>query len=468
MQSAAPVATSFLPDKRLIVVGAVLVSLLCFFFLPQPQPVRAGLAIFLLAAILWLTEAIDITFTALLIPVMAILFQVMPVKQALADFSNPVIFLFLGGFALAAALSRHGIAQSIGQAVLKVAGTNPVRAAYLLFAATGFMSMWISNTATVAMMLPIALGICSRFHDPELRTSRFLLLGTAYSASIGGMATLVGSPPNAIAASNQQITFVQWLAWGLPAALMLLPLMVLLLKFLLKPSFELTACTADERLVPGQESQPATAASPHRTLTLVVFALTVSGWIFSSPLSSWLGVSKDFDAWVAVIAILLLGVSGAIHWDDVEKKTSWGILLLFGGGMTLSSVLDHTGTSAFIASQLKSLLAGAPTLVAIVVIAAFVVFLTELVSNTACAALIIPLLVPVSSHFGVPPVLIAVLVAIASSAAFMLPVATPPNALVFGTGLIPQRVMMRTGFHLNLVSILVLSVLGYGYVLLDA
>ncbi|NPU93532.1 MAG: SLC13/DASS family transporter [Gammaproteobacteria bacterium] len=444
--------------KYLIAVAAFTLSILCYFLLPQPEPIRAGLAIFLLAGILWLTEAIHITFTALLIPVMAVLFQVMPVKQAFTDFANPVIFLFLGGFALAAALARHGIDRAIGQAVLKVAGTHPVRAAYLLFAATGFISMWISNTATVAMMLPIALGIASRFHDPDHRTTLFLLLGTAYSASIGGMATLVGSPPNAIAASSQQITFAQWMGFGLPAALLLLPLMVGLLQFLLKPAFELQAVDTRQQMTPASRAE---IHSGQRNTTLLIFLAVVSCWIFSTPLSALTGVSKDFDAWVAVMAIVLLGATGAIQWEDVEKKTGWGILLLFGGGMTLSSVLDQTGTSAFIAGQLKTLLGAAPTLVAIMVIAAFVVFLTELVSNTACAALLIPLLVPVAAHFGVQPVVIAVLVAIASSAAFMLPVATPPNAIVFGTGLVPQRTMMRCGFYLNLMCIGVLTALAW-------
>lgn len=442
----------------LIILLAFAVSLGCYFWLPFEAPVRAGLCIFILAAILWLTEAVALTFTALLIPVMAIVLQVMPVKQAFSDFANPIIFLFLGGFALAAALARHGIDRNIGQAVLKVAGTHPVRAAYLLFAATGFLSMWISNTATVAMMLPIALGIASRFTDPGRRTSIFLLLGTAYSASIGGMATLVGSPPNAIAASNQQISFYQWMTFGMPVALLLLPLMIGILQMLLKPVFELLPAEATPQTA---DANPDGNGSIRRTLTLVIFVMVVTGWIFSGPLAALTGVSKDFDAWVAVMAIVALGITGAIQWDDVENKTNWGILLLFGGGMTLSSVLDTTGTSAFIAGQLQFLLQEAPALLAILVITAFVVFLTELVSNTACAALLIPLLVPVSLHFGVQPLVIAVLVALASSAAFMLPVATPPNAIVFGSGKVPQATMMRCGLVLNLACIVVLGALAY-------
>lgn len=440
-----------------IIVLTLLLASGLYLWLPLEPSVRAGLVIFLVAGLLWLTEAVHLSFTALLIPVLAILLGVMPVKQAFSDFANPVIFLFLGGFALASALGRHGIDRSIGNTVLRMAGTHPVWAMYLLFGATAFLSMWISNTATAAMMLPVALGIASRFEDPQHRTHLFLLLGTAYSASIGGIATLVGSPPNAIAASHQNLSFSDWLQVGMPVTLILMPLMVLLLQLLLKPSLALkqeeTASTA---------AHVALTTSPRqRNLALGIFALVVCGWIFSSALGPLLGIGKDLDTWIAILGIVLLGVTGVISWDDVEKKTSWGILLLFGGGLTLSSVLEITGTSAFIADHLKEALAQAPTLVAILMISAFVVFLTEMVSNTACAALLIPLLVPVSIYMGIPPQTIAVLVAICASCAFMLPVATPPNAIVYGTGLVPQKVMMRCGFFLNLVCIVVLTGLGY-------
>lgn len=441
-----------------VIVVALVSSLALYHLLPLDQPLRAGIVIFLVAGILWLTEAVHLSFTALLIPVLAVLLDVMPVKQAFADFANPIIFLFLGGFALASALARHGIDRSIGAAVLKVAGTHPVRAIYLLFAATAFLSMWISNTATAAMMLPVALGIASRFDDPQHRTNLFLLLGTAYSASIGGIATLVGSPPNAIAASHQQLSFQQWMAFGMPVTLMLMPTMVLLLQFLLKPSLVLKPVASE---IGTATAESTNTSIRQRQLTLAIFALVVLGWIFSAPLSAVLGIAKDLDSWIAIAGIVLLGTCGVISWRDVEEKTNWGILLLFGGGMTLSSILDSTGTSAYIANHLKLALEQAPTLVALLIITAFVVFLTEMVSNTASAALLIPLLVPVAGYFGVSAPAIAVLVAIAASCAFMLPVATPPNAIVYGTGLVPQRAMMRCGFYLNLLCIALLTILSF-------
>lgn len=460
MSNSAPIPAEGNQIRWPIILLTLVVASALYLALPLDQPLRAGLVIFLVAGLLWLTEAVHLSFTALLIPVLAILLGVMPVKQAFSDFANPVIFLFLGGFALASALGRHGIDRSIGNTVLRMAGTHPVRAMYLLFAATAFLSMWISNTATAAMMLPVALGIASRFDDPDHRTHIFLLLGTAYSASIGGIGTLVGSPPNAIAASHQNMTFSQWLSIGLPITLILMPLMVALLQFLLKPSLTLKRDDGDDSVISPQNNSH-TSSSRQRTLALGIFALVVCGWIFSSALGPLLGIGKDLDTWIAILGIILLGCTGVITWDDVEKKTSWGILLLFGGGLTLSSVLDLTGTSTFIADHLKDVLAQAPTLMAILIIAGFVVFLTEMVSNTASAALLIPLLVPVSIYMGIPPQTIAVLVAICASCAFMLPVATPPNAIVYGSGLVPQKVMMRCGFYLNLACIVVLTSLGY-------
>ncbi len=446
---------SDISPRGVIVLVTVVLATALYGLLPLDPPLRAGLVIFMCAGILWLTEAIPITLTALLVPVLAALLGVMPVKQAFADFANPIIFLFLGGFALAAALARHGIDQSIGAIVLRMAGAYPVRAVFLLFATTAFLSMWISNTATAAMMLPVALGIASRFEDPDNRTHLFLLLGTAYSASIGGIATLVGSPPNAIAAASQQLSFKDWLGFGLPITLLLMPIMILWLRLLLKPSFQLKSQSGLGAVAGSHQHQ----GSGGRTITLVIFVAVVACWILSGTLNQLLGIGKDLDTWIAIAGLLALGATGALTWQDVEQKTNWGILLLFGGGMTLSTVLDQTGTSTWVAEHLKTLLQEAPSLLAILVVTTFVVFLTEMVSNTASAALLIPLLVPVSTYFGVQPQVIAVLVAISASCAFMLPVATPPNAIVAGTGLVPQRIMMRCGLALNISCIGVLTLL---------
>jgi sodium-dependent dicarboxylate transporter 2/3/5 len=424
---------------------------------PESVTVRTGLAVTLLVGLLWLTEAIDITFTALLIPVLAVASGLMPAKTALAEFANPVIFLFLGGFALAAALTRHGIDTLLGQCILGLAGRKPVLAAWGLFAGTALLSMWISNTATAAMMLPVALGVASRFEDPDQRTLRFLLLGTAYAASIGGMGTLVGSPPNAIAAAQAGISFSEWLAIGLPVVLLSMPLMVMMLHLVLTPRFIPRAVDPATTAHATRDGDP--SQRRQRLRVLMIFSAVVAGWIFSTPLAALTGITKDFDTLVALTGLLALGLSGSLSWRDIESRTGWGILLLFGGGMTLGALLDASGASTFLAGQIRLWIDGAPPWLALLAMVAFIAFLSELVSNTAAAALLVPLMIPVAGEFGLTAVAMAATVALAASSSFMLPVATPPNAIVFGTGRLTQKTMIRCGIWLNLILIAIITVL---------
>lgn len=437
--------------------GALVAAVLVWQWGPEATAVRAGLAITLFIGVLWLTEAIDITFTALLIPVLAVSSGLMPAKAALSEFANPVIFLFLGGFALAAALTRHGIDALLGRFILNLSGRQPVLAAWGLFAGTAVLSMWISNTATAAMMLPVALGVASRFDDPDQRTLRFLLLGTAYAASIGGMGTLVGSPPNAIAAAQAGINFSEWLVIGLPVVLLSMPLMIAMLHRVLKPQFALRPSAPQTLLT--EQAGDADEQRRQRLRVMVIFSSVVAGWIFSSPLSQLTGITKDFDTVVALAGLLALGLSGSLSWRDIESRTGWGILLLFGGGMTLGALLESSGSSTFLAGQIRTWIDGAPVWLALLAMVAFVAFLSELVSNTAAAALLVPLMIPVAADFGLTPVAMAATVALAASSSFMLPVATPPNAIVFGTGLLTQRTMIRCGVWLNLILIVIVTVL---------
>jgi solute carrier family 13 (sodium-dependent dicarboxylate transporter), member 2/3/5 len=287
-----------------------------------------------------------------------------------------------------------------------------------------------------------------------------VLLGLAYSASIGGMGTLVGSPPNAIAAAQAGIGFAQWLGIGLPLVAVLLPLMIGLLYLMLRPRWDAPATL---HTVPGDGKSPELATeepwhwSRERVLTLGIFGLTVTGWVLGAPLARWLGIGADIDTLVALGAMALLGATGVLGWNDVERQTQWGVLLLFGGGLTLSQVMSTTGSSDFLAQGLLQWVAHAPPLLVVLALVAFVVMLTELVSNTASAALIIPIALSLAPAWGLNPVAVAAAVAVAASCAFMLPVATPPNAIVFGTGQVPQATMMRVGMALNLVAIGVIT-----------
>lgn len=419
--------------------------------LPDTPDVRAGLALFVLIATLWLTEALALTFTALLVPLVAVGLGLAPVREALASFADPVIFLFLGGFGLASALSRHGLDRWLAGRLLHVSRGRPLPAALLLMLATSLLSMWISNTATAAMMLPIALGLTRPLAERFSRYRCFLLLGLAWSANIGGLATLVGSPPNAIVAAALGWGFRDWLQVGLPAWLLLFPLALAVLYVVIRPERDVPRVAAG-----APEPFPDTAAARS---TVAIFAATAALWVAGQPLAQLLGVTRDFDAWVAMLAIALLALTGSLTWQDVDRHTNWGVLLLFGGGITLSTLLQSSGTSTWLAAHLTTgMPADHPWLVYLMV-AFFVVFLTELVSNTASAALLIPLFMPVAASVGADATVLAALIGVAASCSFMLPVATPPNALVFGTGAVSQRTMIRAGLWMNLLCATVLALL---------
>ncbi|EGR1172929.1 DASS family sodium-coupled anion symporter [Vibrio parahaemolyticus] len=434
----------FFTRNSMILNANILLFIILFNTLPFEPQVVTGISILVFVAILWLTEAIHVSITALLIPMLAVFLGVFNTQTALNNFSNSIIFLFLGGFALAAALHKQKLDQALADKVLLIARGRMSVAVFMLFGVSAGLSMWISNTATAAMMLPLVLGVMTKLDAKKNHnTFLFVLLGIAYSASIGGIATLVGSPPNAIAAAEVGLNFTEWMKLGLPISLILMPIAILVLYTMTKPDlshkFEL-----DHKPVEWTNG---------KMVTLAIFLLTVTLWIFSKPINTMLGGFAKFDTLVAIGAILLLGASRAVEWKDIEKTTDWGVLILFGGGICLSNVLKATGTSVFLAHSLTGFLEQAGALLTILSVVAFVVFLTEFASNTASAALLVPVFATIAEALGLSPVILSALIAVAASCAFMLPVATPPNAIVFGTGHIKQKEMMRIGFVLNIACI---------------
>ncbi len=438
----------FLNRNSMIIIADIFLFALMYFTLPFEPQVVLGLSMLVFVAILWLTEALHVTVTAILVPIMAVLFGVFNTQTALNNFANSIIFLFLGGFALAAAMHRQGLDKVIADKVLIFAKGKMSVAVFMLFGVTAGLSMWISNTATTAMMLPLVLGVLSKVNSESgHKTYVFVLLGIAYSASIGGIATVVGSPPNAIAAAEVGLSFTEWMSFGLPTALIMMPLMIAILYFVLKPDlngqFELNAEPVDW--------------DKGKVVTLAIFAATVFCWIFSKPINAMLGGYAKFDTIVALCAIVAVSFARVVHWKDIEKTADWGVLLLFGGGICLSNVLKATGTSVFLANELSDMISHLGFFFIVAVIAIFVVFLTEFASNTASAALLIPVFATVAEAFGMSPVVLSVLIAVSASCAFMLPVATPPNAIVFGSGHVKQSEMMRVGIILNIACIIALS-----------
>ena len=337
---------------------------------------------------------------------------------------------------------------------------NFALAALYIFFTTAFLSMWMSNTATAAMMLPLAIGMLSQLdYEENKNTYVFVLLGIAFSASIGGIGTLVGTPPNAIVATNLNITFAQWLQYGIPIVIIFMPLMILVLYVTFKPNLKFQINTDLEQKIP---------MDTQKYITLIIFAIVAMCWIFSSYInpfvSNLLGFEKkiaNFDSVIAILAAVLVCAFRVVSWKKVQENTDWGVLMLFGGGITLSLVLKDSGVSKIMADGIINLIAGGHLFLIGLLVSLFIVFLTEFTSNTASAALLVPLFISMAESLGAPPLGSALIIGIGASCAFMLPVATPPNAIVFGTGYIKQSQMVRVGIYLNVLCSIIIALMAY-------
>lgn len=441
--------------NALIILISGIISIGIFMFLPADDGVREGLAILFFIASLWITEALPVTATALLVPIVAVMTGIFNVKDALSYFAHPIIFLFLGGFGLAAALHKHNIDELFAGYIMKAAGARMIFSVISLFIATAVISMWISNTATTAIMLPVALGLISKLEETDHKTDVFILLGVAYSANIGGIGTIIGSPPNAITAANLGLSFTEWLEFGVPFMLVLLPVMMVVLYIIFKPKFPDMAAiyTIKTSDVFCNKKSYAVAG---------IFALTVILWLFSKPISGWVGIENHFDSIIAVFAIVLLCLFRTVKWKEIENFADWGVLLLFGGGLALSGILSETGASAYLAKLVETHLVSYGPFLLVLGSVTLMIFLTEVASNTASAAILVPIFLVLGQEIGhEPPFELAITVGVAASCAFMLPVATPPNALVFGTERIKLRDMMKAGFKLNIISAIIISAVAY-------
>jgi sodium-dependent dicarboxylate transporter 2/3/5 len=419
----------------------------------DPAKVRLGLGIFLCIGFLWISEALPLATTALLVPILATLAGVLDMKSAMAGFADPLIFLFFGGFALASAMSAQGLDRWIADSLLRAGKGSFLRVSTLIFCASAFLSMWMSNTATTALMIPLVIGILRHLPEDEgtTRNAIYLLLGTAYASSIGGLGTIVGTPPNGIAAKQLGIGFLDWLRFGIPTVLLLLPLMVLALRITCRP-------TAMSFPVPERTSFQ---WNGRRLATLAVFAIAGLLWISGEWIGKRVGIAASVDTVIALLAVLALVIFRSVTWKQIEKGTEWGVLLLFGGGIALSSVLDKTGSSLFMAREIVGLVHAWPLALVIAASLLFVILLGEFSSNTATAALMVPIFHSIAVELGVASAKLVIPIAIAASCGFMLPVATPPNAIVFATGRIPQRQMMKTGMLLDFLCLVAVTLLAW-------
>lgn len=423
----------------------------------------------------WATEAVPIAVTSLLPLALFPILDVVSIQDAAAPYSNKVIFLFLGGFIIAFAMQRWDLHKRIALSVLQVAGGNGRSLVGGFMLASAVVSMWVMNTSTTMMMLPIAVSIITVIHRTvgnldEIQKKDFqysLLLGVAYGATIGGMATLVGTAPNAILVGfmldtyGTEIDFARWMLVGLPLSILMLPLAwVVLTRFAFKVDFQ----TSNEGV--AELSRMKGALGPMTTpekRVAIVFLTIATTWIARPLLAQLPGLGGLDDSGIAIVGAIALFVipSGdkrdpiLLRWTYAEQLP-WGVLLLFGGGMSLAARVADTGLASWIGGSLQ-MVGSLPIPVIVVMAATLIIFLTELTSNIATTTTFLPVVGAVAIEAGFDPILVTVPITFAASCAFMLPVATPPNAIVFGSGMLTIPKMVRAGLMLNLVSIFLVS-----------
>ncbi|MEM9280952.1 MAG: SLC13 family permease [Verrucomicrobiota bacterium] len=461
---------------------------------PENPSVSRMAAVAALMAIWWITDALPLAATALVPLLLFPLLGIMTGKAVAPVYFNHIIFLFVGGFLIALAMERWNLHRRIALTITSLVGSSPARLVLGFMLATAFLSMWISNTATSIMMLAIGLAVIKQAEDTfgaDLcgNLSLALLLGIAYSASIGGLATLVGTPPNLAltrifdlsfpeaAAAGAEISFGQWMLFGLPLSLVMLTIVWLILtRLLFRSPAELTL---DPELI-HNEKEKLGRITYEEIVVSIIFAATALLWIFRKDLviGDWSlpGWSKHLpfgnlidDGTIAIgMALILFCIPsrkrheegqeshGKLLDTDAFAKLPWHIILLFGGGFALAAGFKESGLSGWIGQHFAGM-EGAPTWALIGGITGGITFLTELTSNTATTEMILPLLASIATAANIHPLILMVPAAVAASCAFMMPVATPPNAIVFASGRIRIAQMVKAGLIINLISIVVVT-----------
>jgi sodium-dependent dicarboxylate transporter 2/3/5 len=457
--------------------------LLIMLLLGRPEQLSsaawATASIGILMAIWWATEAVPIAVTALLPIVLFPLFGIASIQDTTAPYANKVIFLFLGGFIVAFAMQRWNLHRRIALAVLQRAGGNGRSLVGGFMLASALISMWVMNTSTTMMLLPIAVSIIAVIHktvdglsDKAKEDFQFsLLLGVAYGATIGGIATLVGTAPNAMFAAfmlenyGTSIDFSSWMMVGLPLSALMLPLSWLVLTRLV---FKVDFVTSSEgrAALRKMKDDMGSITIPEKRVA-IVFVIMALTWILRPLLIKLPALAALDDSLIAIAGAVLMFIvpSGSkkdpllLRWKYAEQLP-WGVLLLFGGGLTLAGAVSRTGLAAWLGGSLQAV--GTLPLIVIVILAAtLIIFLTELTSNIATTATFLPVVGAIAIEAGYDPIILAVPVTLAASCAFMLPVATPPNAIVFGSGMLTIPRMARAGLALNLIGIVLVSAVAY-------
>ncbi len=423
----------------------------------------------------WITEAVSISVTALLPLLLFPLFKIMPIDEVGANYGSKIVFLFFGGFILALALEKVNLHKRIALTIIKLTGTSPDRVILGFMIATAFMSMWISNTASTVVMLPIAMSVINLlindedgFSKPDKNFALSVMLGIAFAANAGGIATVIGTPPNSVLIGlleneyNIQISFVKWMSFGLPFSVLLVSIVYLILVKILFPCKGLVFDTSNS--VINNELNMLGKLSRKEKHVLVIFAVIVSLWIFRSLINQLIPSLGLNDTMISIFgAIVLFAIphnlkkgNFILQWKDTQKL-AWGILILFGGGLALAKGMSTSGIVDVVANSISN--ANISILVAVSLLIILMLFMTELMSNVALTAVLAPVVAGIAIGLEIPILHLLIPVTIASSCAFMLPMATPPNAIVFASGFIKVHQMARAGIILNLISVALLILL---------
>lgn len=433
------------------------------------EPADAVIAVAVWMVVWWLTEAVSITVTALLPLVLFPFLGILPMDQVGANYGSPIVFLFFGGFVLALALEKVNLHRRIALNIIRVTGTSPNRVVLGFMVATAVLSMWISNTASTVVMLPIALSVIDLLASDADGMTRYdrnfalsVMLGIAFAANAGGIATLIGTPPNSVMVGllekqyHIEVSFVKWMLLGVPFSFVLLVTAYWVLVKWFYPTGPLRFTST--RDVIQNELRKLGPVSNREKQVMAVFALAIFLWIFRVPINGlWpsLGLTDPIISMVAAIALFAIPYNWRrweflIQWGDTPKL-AWGILILFGGGLALAQGMSVSGVVDVIADRIaESNLGILPTAVVLI---ALMLFMTELMSNVALMAVLAPVVAGIAVGLDVPVIQLLVPVTMASSCAFMLPMATPPNAIVFASGYVKVAQMARVGIVMNLISV---------------
>ncbi len=465
-----------------LITGPLLFFLILFFADTSALSIEAWRVIGLAAwmVVWWITEAVPIPATALLPLVMFPFLEIFTIKESTAPYASPIIFLFMGGFLIALGLEKHGLHKRIALNLVRLTGTHANGIIMGFMIATAFLSMWISNTATTVMMLPIAMSVIDlitkkdngNLPDGEKKGYDLfalgLLLSIAYAANIGGAATIIGTPPNVVLIGyldeivHYSMDFSRWLMIGIPVSFGLLVVTYLLLTKVLFPN-KLGKIEGSDKVIKDQ-IQMLGPMSREEKIVAFVFFMTAFGWIFKKYINGLIGADLLSDTVTAMsggILMFLIPVdlkSGKflMRWEDTARMP-WGILILFGGGLTLAKGMETTGLIQLIGNSISDN-EHMPIWLLITLLITTMLFMTELMSNVALTTIFIPVVIGIAHGFNLNPVLVSIPVTIAASCAFMMPISTPPNAIVFSSGRIKMREMAKAGFILNIVSVIVLVV----------